>query len=210
MNAGFGNLWAVPVSRQYCDEHKDPQSMKPLYVSLLLALLLPMTAAAQATIKGRVIDEHTEEPLQGVHVDLRTPENLQPGHPVEARTNARGQYVLKNVPAGRWRIRATYDGPTVITEMTSPAAEIQRKTFVLNFAFRVLVRRDATDSCSLPAAGWPFLCKFCSVSRSSRRSAPSPRSFPPGAGPRKFQSRRVGIGFRPPPRRRKRPGTSRG
>ena len=110
--------------------------MKPLYASLLLALLLPMTAAAQATIKGCVTDEHTEEPLQGVHVDLRTPENLQPDRPVEAQTNARGQYVLKNIPAGRWRIRAIYDGPIVTTEMTSPVAEIQRKTLVLNFALQ--------------------------------------------------------------------------
>ena len=106
--------------------------MKSLAAGVLLAFLLSMTAAAQGTIKGSVVDELTEAPLQGVRVDLRTPENLQPDRPVEAQTNARGQSVLKNVPPGRWRIRATYDGPTVTTEMVSPPATIQRKTLILN------------------------------------------------------------------------------
>jgi len=100
----------------------------------LVALLLPSAAMAQTTIKGSVIDERTEEPLQGVRVALRTSENLEPAHTLETQTDARGRYALKNVPPGRWRVRVTFDGLTVRTELTSPATEVGRKTLVFDFA----------------------------------------------------------------------------
>ena len=100
--------------------------MKALYVGLLVALLLPPAAAAQATIKGQVTDLMTDKPLPGVRVDLRTAENTAPVVHREVWTDANGCYRLDDVPAGRWRIRALLMMPDTDRILVSPPSEISR------------------------------------------------------------------------------------
>ena len=109
--------------------------MKTLYVSLLIALLLPSAAMAQTTIKGQVTDLMTDKPLPGVRVDLRTAENTMPVVHREVWTDARGRYRLDEVPAGRWRVRALLMMPDADRILVSPPADVSRKSTVFHFKF---------------------------------------------------------------------------
>ena len=102
---------------------------------LLIALLLPSAAMAQATIKGQVTDLMTDKPLPGVRVDLRTAENTEPVVHREVWTDARGRYRLDDVAAGRWRVRALLMMPDADRILVSPPAEVSRKSTVFHFKF---------------------------------------------------------------------------
>jgi hypothetical protein len=71
--------------------------------ALLLVLLLPKLASAQATITGTVRDSLTRQPLPFASVFLA---NTTRG----ATTDAQGRYTLSAVPAGRYELAATYLG----------------------------------------------------------------------------------------------------
>ena len=75
---------------------------------LIAILLLPVGGAAQqltSTVKGKVTDKDTKQPLFGVSVFL-----LNSNPPQGANTDADGNFVLQNVPVGRHSFRFTYVG----------------------------------------------------------------------------------------------------
>jgi hypothetical protein len=77
--------------------------MRAAFTALLLLLLLPELASAQATIAGIVRDSLTRQPLPFASVFLA---NTTRG----ATTDAQGHYTLSAVPAGRYELAATYLG----------------------------------------------------------------------------------------------------
>ena len=109
--------------------------MKTILAGLVLALLLPMAARAQTTVKGQITDLMTGEPLQGVRVDLRTVENTEPAVRRTVWTDKQGRYRLDGVPAGRWRVRAVLLLPNSDRIIVTPPADIDRKTTAFNFTF---------------------------------------------------------------------------
>ncbi len=73
-------------------------------VSISLIMLLSSSAfAAFSTIRGRVTDARTAEPLYGANVFLV-------GTSLGAVTDVNGRYVILNVPTGTYTIRASYLG----------------------------------------------------------------------------------------------------
>lgn len=72
----------------------------------LLALSFVVTQAyAQVTLKGKVVSYETQQPLVGVNIRI---ENSLVG----GTTNAKGEFVIKNVPDGRQVLSFTYVGYT--------------------------------------------------------------------------------------------------
>jgi protocatechuate 3,4-dioxygenase beta subunit len=97
-----------------------------VHVALFLPLLLVSTLAAPqvpprdqqakpragtGTIRGRVVRADTGEPLRRVEVrvdEWSTPN--EPGEPAATLTDADGRYVLPQLPAGRYQLRASRGG----------------------------------------------------------------------------------------------------
>ena len=73
------------------------------YFLLLATLFSSLTAAAQATLSGKVRDSLTRQPLPFASVFLA---NTTRG----ATTDAQGHYALTGVPMGRYELTATYLG----------------------------------------------------------------------------------------------------
>lgn len=93
----------------------------------LLALLSPGAHAQQAgEVTGRVVDELSQAPLASVQVYLD-------GTGLGTLTNAEGQYVITNVPAGSYTMRATRIGFRAVTqEVTVEAGEPTQADFTLS------------------------------------------------------------------------------
>jgi hypothetical protein len=77
--------------------------MRAAFAALLLLLLLPKLAGAQATITGTVRDSLTRQPLAFASVFLA---NTTRG----ATTDEQGRYTLSAVPVGHYELAATYLG----------------------------------------------------------------------------------------------------
>lgn len=84
---------------------------------LALAALLPVGAHAQAggTISGQVVDQSNQQPIVGAQVFV-------PGTQRGSLTNQQGRFVINNVPAGSYDVRATIIGYTTGTERVTVAA----------------------------------------------------------------------------------------
>ena len=63
----------------------------------------PPAAAAPDSLKGRIIAEHSQQPIVGATVDLVELRRL-------ARTDAKGVYVFEDVPAGTYAVTVTAQG----------------------------------------------------------------------------------------------------
>ena len=75
-----------------------------LSVALLSSAALPSSLAAQTgTIRGQVLDAITQRPIAGAQVEI---EGTRRG----GITNATGQYLLLNVPAGTYSVRVQFIG----------------------------------------------------------------------------------------------------
>ncbi|ERI85308.1 TonB-dependent receptor plug domain protein [Bacteroides pyogenes F0041] len=72
-------------------------------------------ASAQVTVKGRVLDAETGEPLAGVNV--RADHSLKGG-----TTNAKGEFTVKDLPAGKQTLRITHVGYEPLRYSTSRSA----------------------------------------------------------------------------------------
>jgi hypothetical protein len=73
------------------------------WIILLLFLMTSVLFAAGGKIAGRVTDQETGESLPGVNVIIE-------GTTMGAATDLNGNYVILNVPAGTYRIHATFIG----------------------------------------------------------------------------------------------------
>jgi hypothetical protein len=130
-----------------------------LAVFMALVILAPVTVLAQGTtgtIRGKVTDQATNEPLAAVNVSVVMPDGTltQMGN----FSNAEGDYVIINVPPGRYTLRATMMGykTTEVTEMLVTVGVSTPQNFVLEptvldvgevvtiVAERELIQRDVT------------------------------------------------------------------
>jgi hypothetical protein len=91
------------------------------YGSLLILLLLPTALFCQYTISGRVVSEK-QEPLQHASVFIS---NSTSG----TVTNARGEFVLSNVPEGVIKLAVSYVGYKTLA-ITIPAAAANKQYLI--------------------------------------------------------------------------------
>lgn len=76
--------------------------MKQFYISMLLALI-PFLTYSQNTLSGKIIDAESSEPLDQVSVYIPQLEN-------GAVTDENGNYTLKNLPEGTYKLVISYIG----------------------------------------------------------------------------------------------------
>ncbi|MBI5474392.1 MAG: TonB-dependent receptor [Ignavibacteriae bacterium] len=119
---------------------------------LLLAVCVPSLMAAAGKIRGKVLDKETREVLVGANVSVE-------GSTMGAATDVEGEYIILNVPAGVYTLKATYVGyaPVSISNLrvnndltttqdftlASEAVSIQGVEIV---AERPLVNKNATNA----------------------------------------------------------------
>ncbi len=98
-----------------------------IFAALLVAVLAGVsTVAHSATIKGKVRDAQTKDPLPYTNVLL-----LNTG--LGSSTDLEGNYIIRNVPAGTYIIRASYVGyKTVETKISVQGDATFEKDFLLS------------------------------------------------------------------------------
>ncbi len=81
------------------------------YISILFVVMFMLATAvgAQTTVTGRVINDSTGEPLEGVNIVII-------GTDMGAATDQNGEFTVANVPEGNTRIRASHIGFGVVTK----------------------------------------------------------------------------------------------
>ncbi|MCU0411020.1 MAG: carboxypeptidase-like regulatory domain-containing protein, partial [Bacteroidetes bacterium] len=77
--------------------------LSPVLRRILPLVLLPIVAFSQASIRGSVTDQTTNEPLVGAHVFVQ-------GTAIGTATDREGKYVLTGVPAGSYQLKVSYIG----------------------------------------------------------------------------------------------------
>jgi iron complex outermembrane receptor protein len=123
--------------------------LKKIY-SAIFALLLPMLAAAQFTVSGKITDEHTGQPLPGATLILQTMQ-LAP----TTVSSSNGNYEFTNIKAGSYVLKVSYVG-----------YQLAQKTFNLNGNLTV----------NLSLAPSTFTADEITVN-ATRASAKSPTAF---------------------------------
>ncbi len=135
--------------------------MGALSVMVALLVLVPSYAWAQGTtgtIRGKVIDQTTNEPLAAVNVFVLETDGT--ATTMGAFTNAEGDYVIINVPPGRYILRATMMGyktyevmELLVTVGVSTSRNFQLEATVLDVgevvtvtAERDMIQRDVTGT----------------------------------------------------------------
>ena len=125
---------------------------KIFYFLLFLALVPTLMAATKGRVRGTVVDLQTGEPLIGSNV-------IVVGSSIGAATDANGDFVLLNLEAGVYDIRASYLGYQTITltnvrvnaDLTTyvtfelPDEEVTVENVVV-VATRPLIQKDATNA----------------------------------------------------------------
>ena len=109
-------------------------------VGIAIFSVFTPTLSAQVSIIGSVKDMHTDAPIPGVHVDLRTKMGLTPEVPSTTYTNADGEFELEKVAEGEWRVRVVYGNDQVLERIImTPSFAVQQTAltfqFVLNQAW---------------------------------------------------------------------------
>lgn len=92
--------------------------MKKL-MTLLALLVLSFNIMAQATVKGRVIDENSE-PVIGANVYIR-------GLKLGAATNDKGTFEIKNIPIGEYEVVVTHVGYNTATQNLSVPEGVEKR-----------------------------------------------------------------------------------
>ncbi len=93
--------------------------MKKNLLAALCALLLPVLAAAQFSISGKVTDQLSGETLPGASVSVLNPLS-------QTTTDDKGNYHIENLKAGNYTLKVSYIGYELITK----AITINGKTIV--------------------------------------------------------------------------------
>ena len=102
----------------------------PVVAALATFLLVTAPVAAQETgsVTGQVIDQTNNRPLNGAQVVL---EGIQRG----ALSDARGRYLITNVPAGTYSVRVTFIGyGTQTVDVSVPAGGVATANFGLGIS----------------------------------------------------------------------------
>ncbi|HPG83158.1 MAG TPA: carboxypeptidase-like regulatory domain-containing protein, partial [bacterium] len=87
------------------------------FFACLLLLAVPLLAADEGRISGRIFDAVTGQPLPGANIQIA-------GSVLGATTDNRGHFALLKVPEGRLTLRATYIGyEPALLEIILAAAE---------------------------------------------------------------------------------------
>ncbi|QJD98385.1 TonB-dependent receptor [Mucilaginibacter robiniae] len=109
-----------------------------------VALLLPVVAAAQFSVSGKVTDQQTGQPLPGATVSIA---NLQ-----STVTNANGSYELSNVKGGNYTVLVSYVGYQAL-----PKSVTVRGSMTVSFALMHsnLMTEDVTVSATRASANSP-------------------------------------------------------
>jgi hypothetical protein len=102
---------------------------------LLITVLLCLNLAYSGTIKGRITFDETGEPLAGANVLLLGTSN-------GATSNANGDFTIRNVPIGTWRLKFTYVGckttiDTVIIKTDNQVAQLDVVLAFINKTYEV-------------------------------------------------------------------------
>lgn len=103
--------------------------MRKISIILIMGCLSVMASTAgvqaQATAKGQVIDAETGRPLAGAHVYLS-------GTKIGTATDLSGQYRIRRIPAGGYRLVVSMIGyGRTTTQMIIGPGDIQKKDFEL-------------------------------------------------------------------------------
>ena len=126
---------------------------KRFAIGLLLTLAIPaLTFAQYGKISGKIVDHETKEPLVGATVLLE-------GTALGASTDLNGDYVILNVPAGTYNVKASYVGYHSLTivnvsvlagltrdlpiELSSTAVQVNAVEII---AQRPLIEKTATNA----------------------------------------------------------------
>ncbi|MEW6651895.1 MAG: TonB-dependent receptor [Bacteroidota bacterium] len=133
---------------------------RKIFYLLLLLVILPvlLTAGTRGKIRGKVVDLQTGEPLIGANVYVV---GTQSG----ANSDANGDYIIQNLEAGVYTLRAAYVGYQTITlsgvrvnaDLTSyvnfelPSEDIQVGTVEI-VAQKPLIQRDNTNAVRITTA----------------------------------------------------------
>ena len=89
--------------------------IRTTFFSILLLLAAQSFAQPVQTIRGTVIDDASNAPVTFATVAL-----LHTDLPFGAITDTSGNFVIRNVPVGRYDLRVTYVGyePAILRELT--------------------------------------------------------------------------------------------
>ena len=82
--------------------------LRKLYITAIVITVLPTLLLAAGKIRGRVIDRQTREPLVGANV-------LVVETTLGASVNVEGEYIVLNIPAGVYSLKATFVGYQAVT-----------------------------------------------------------------------------------------------
>lgn len=101
-----------------------------MLLTLAVGLLLPALALAQSgTISGKVTKAESGEPLVLAQVELV-------GTTIGSTTDLAGEFVIKNVPLGKYKVRASYLGyKTTVMEVVVTASMDEKMNFALSADF---------------------------------------------------------------------------
>jgi hypothetical protein len=81
--------------------------MKRIIISLLVVLIV-LPSYALLTIKGKIVDAGSQEPIDFANIALIKPESKEPTTGVT--TDNKGQFLLPQVPKGKYTLRVSFVG----------------------------------------------------------------------------------------------------
>jgi iron complex outermembrane receptor protein len=124
---------------------------KSVYLGLLALLVPLMLYANGGTIKGKVSDQATGQPLVGANVFLK-------GTNYGSSTNAKGEYTITNVPTGEYKLIVSYIGyaqyskDITLTDSAEMSFDVElAKTDILSEQVVVTASRAAEKITEAPA-----------------------------------------------------------
>ncbi len=85
-------------------------------LAAFIALLLPVLAAAQFSVSGKIVNSQTGEPLPGATISIMNT-------PTRVVTDSAGHYRIDNLKAGSYSLKASYIGYETIVQSLSLTAD---------------------------------------------------------------------------------------
>ncbi|MFK7926533.1 MAG: carboxypeptidase regulatory-like domain-containing protein [Bacteroidia bacterium] len=122
--------------------------MRKLLLLLLLVSPLFITAQVTQTIRGKVIDADTQQPLVGARVFID-----EDGIQIGALSDPKGNYRLENVPIGRRTIKCTYNG--YLNSVSDPIVLNSTKELVVEIKMAENIGESTTEEVLITARDYP-------------------------------------------------------